>query len=295
LHRADVFDAPTAEHTSHFWRTALVNHWARAVGFDLAWGTIFAAQQRTEKAMSAAADVAEAAAASATSVSEAAALLAQSDRENAARASQAWSDLVIELMTTLHDGYRVPEPLAHTSIDVRKIFYPQWWLERVGYYGPKFYPCYGPCAADGSNRILPGDNGAPSISAAQQAAMPAQQAALPAQAALAVPAAKAAPAAVEAAPAVQAVQATAAVGPTALAQLPRGTDAAGTTPSAAALVGGSAGSGGSGTWLWSVGLVAFGVVLGGGASRVSASRKRHETADAFGGEYLAFGGGAAAA
>jgi hypothetical protein len=148
--------------------------------------------------------------------------------------------------------------------------------------------------------------------------MPAQQAALPVQAALAVPAvqtataavqaapaavpaapvvqaAKAATAAVEAAPAVQEVQATAAVGPTALAQLPRGTDAAGTTPSAAALVGGSAGSGGSGTWLWSVGLVAFGVVLGGGASRVSASRKRHETADAFGGEYLAFGGGAAAA
>ena len=35
-------------------------------------------------------------------------------------------------MTTLHDGYSVVNPLASTTLDVRKLFYPSWWLHMVG-------------------------------------------------------------------------------------------------------------------------------------------------------------------
>jgi len=62
-------------------------------------------------------------------------------------------------MTKLHDGYLVAEPLALPTIRVEKLFYPAWWLERVGYYGPRFYPCYGPCDGEDTPGAFPGNNG----------------------------------------------------------------------------------------------------------------------------------------
>ena len=78
------------------------------------------------------------------SAAEAARLLARADLDAAATNAVAWQQLVKELMTRLHDGYAV-DPTTLTTIDVKKLFYPQWWLELVHYYGPRYYPCYGPC------------------------------------------------------------------------------------------------------------------------------------------------------
>ena len=126
------------------WRTSLVNHWARAVGYDFAWKFIEAAQEKEEGKSAEAAEAAEAEAAKAPSAEVAAAILAAADARAAERSAHAWRSLVQTLMMSLHDGYTIDASLP--TISVQKLFYPQWWLEKVGYYGPKYYPCYGPCA-----------------------------------------------------------------------------------------------------------------------------------------------------
>ena len=68
------------------------------------------------------------------------------DHTSAIRAAKRWRQLIVQLMTSLHDGYSVDSPLRSTTLDVQKLFYPAWWLQKVGYYGPRYYPCYGPCA-----------------------------------------------------------------------------------------------------------------------------------------------------
>ena len=141
LHRSDVFETSG----SYFWQTNLVNNWARANGYDFAWDDIEAAQAAAEGAAAAAAEVAEAAAASAPTAAEAAAILAAADRASALASTEAWRSLATTLMTKLHDGYLVASPLASPTLQVQKLFYPAWWLERVGYYHPGFYPCNGPC------------------------------------------------------------------------------------------------------------------------------------------------------
>ena len=134
LHRADALDGSAAA-TSVFWRSTLVNNWARAVGFDFAWAAIEATQLQTESETAKAADEAEEAAAFAQSPAEAAKLLAVADSAAAARSAQRHQELIISLMTRLHDGYRM-EPHA-TTLGLTKLFYPRWWLEHVGYYSPK--------------------------------------------------------------------------------------------------------------------------------------------------------------
>lgn len=156
LHRADLFKGqqppvsafegqqhPVPATSSAFWLTVLVNNYARAAGYDYAWPAIEGAQADAEEASSVAADAAEDAATAAPSRYEAARLLAAADFEAARLSMLAWRRLLTTLFTTLHDGYQVV-PTGSTTIQVTKLFYPQWWLERVAYYGPKFYPCYGP-------------------------------------------------------------------------------------------------------------------------------------------------------
>lgn len=131
LHRADALDGAPAS-TSVFWRTTLLNNWARAVGYDFAWGLIEAAQREVEAATRAAADRAEEAAAAAGSEVEAARLLAEADSAAAALSAQRHHDLIAALMTRLHDGYLI-EPHA-PKLQLTKLWYPSWWLERVGFY-----------------------------------------------------------------------------------------------------------------------------------------------------------------
>ncbi|KAL1500030.1 hypothetical protein AB1Y20_012707 [Prymnesium parvum] len=138
LHRVDIFD-PAPEYASVFWRTTVVNNWARAVGYDFVWPILEAAQAEAEAAGLAIAEEAEALAAKATSVGEAASLLAVADQKAAARAAKAAHALIQTLMTKLHDGYHIDEPYGSLSIVIGRMFFPGWWLQQVGYYHPPFY------------------------------------------------------------------------------------------------------------------------------------------------------------
>lgn len=173
LHRTDAFDA-SPELSSGWWRTALVNHWARAAGYDFAWAKIEAAQAEEERASAEAADAAEAAAAAASDATRAATLLAAADKAAADRSARAWRDLIMRLMVYLHDGYVVDANLP--TINVSKLFYPAVWLEKVGYYGPRFYPCNGPCqVAAAANKLVfdaAGEPSAPRHAASSAVASP---------------------------------------------------------------------------------------------------------------------------
>lgn len=136
LHRADVFDADPTK-ASIFWRSTMVNNWARAVGYDFAWESILQAQRQVDAEALAAAEEAEEAAAQAASPTEAAALLADADRRVAARSAVRHRELVAKLMTTLHDGYRM-DP-STPKLNLTKLFYPRWWLAKVGYYQDEYY------------------------------------------------------------------------------------------------------------------------------------------------------------
>jgi len=131
LHRSDALDGTPAS-SSFFWRSTLVNNWARAVGFDFAWETIQSVQKQAEAETAAQAEQAEQDATAADTSAEAAAILAAADRKMAAYSAQRHHDLILALMARLHDGYRM-ETQA-TTLGVQKLFYPRWWLERVGYY-----------------------------------------------------------------------------------------------------------------------------------------------------------------
>ena len=63
---------------------------------------------------------------------EAARLLAEADSAAAALSAQRHHDLIAALMTRLHDGYLI-EPHA-PKLQLTKLWYPSWWLERVGFY-----------------------------------------------------------------------------------------------------------------------------------------------------------------
>ena len=136
LLRADVFD-PDPSASSVWWRSTMVNNWARAVGFDFAWAAIQAAQARVDAEGMAAAEAAEAKAAEAATLAEAAAVLAASDHDVAARSAARHRELITELMTSLHDGYRM-DP-SGPKLGLTKTFYPRWWLEQVGYYQEEIY------------------------------------------------------------------------------------------------------------------------------------------------------------
>ena len=128
----------------------LLNNFARAVGYDLVWEMLEAAQAEVEGAAAAEADAAEASGRPARGGRRrAAALLAAADAASAARAADAWHALLHRLMTRLHDGYAMD--VEAPTLGVTKLFYPQWWLEKVGYYGPRYYPCYGgACGGEGA-------------------------------------------------------------------------------------------------------------------------------------------------
>jgi dipeptidase len=48
----------------------------------------------------------------------------------------AWRDLLPTLITQFHDGYHA-QNLDGTEIQMKKLFYPKWWLDAVGYFENK--------------------------------------------------------------------------------------------------------------------------------------------------------------
>jgi len=64
-----------------------------------------------------------------------AALTAFSD-EQALSITALWRELLGQLITKYHDGYRA-EGLDKPSISMHKLFYPKWWLEATGYFDNK--------------------------------------------------------------------------------------------------------------------------------------------------------------
>lgn len=47
--------------------------------------------------------------------------------------SATWRDLLPELITTYRDGYIISGQ-DEVYVSIKKMFYPKWWLERVGYF-----------------------------------------------------------------------------------------------------------------------------------------------------------------
>ena len=47
-----------------------------------------------------------------------------------------WRDLLPRLITLYHDGYHA-EDLTGSAIRMKKLFYPKWWLDAVGYFNNK--------------------------------------------------------------------------------------------------------------------------------------------------------------
>ena len=46
-----------------------------------------------------------------------------------------WRNMIPRIWATYRDGY-VFSGFNQTTISVKKMFYPEWWLEKVGYFNP---------------------------------------------------------------------------------------------------------------------------------------------------------------
>merc|ERR1711920_141561 len=60
--------------------------------------------------------------------------LTTSTEERCTQAVKTWQNLFRNLITQFHDGYHMKN-LHGSAIDAQSLFYPKWWLERVGYFG----------------------------------------------------------------------------------------------------------------------------------------------------------------
>lgn len=47
----------------------------------------------------------------------------------------AWRNMIPHLWTTYRDGY-VFSGFDQTTVSVQRMFYPEWWLQQVGYFNP---------------------------------------------------------------------------------------------------------------------------------------------------------------
>jgi hypothetical protein len=47
----------------------------------------------------------------------------------------AWRDMLPSIWATYRDGY-VFTGLDQPTVSVQRMFYPEWWLEQVGYFNP---------------------------------------------------------------------------------------------------------------------------------------------------------------
>lgn len=54
------------------------------------------------------------------------------DRAN--RVVSAWRDLFVDVVTRFRDGYIISD-IEEPTISIKKMFYPRWWLEKVGFFG----------------------------------------------------------------------------------------------------------------------------------------------------------------
>jgi len=64
------------------------------------------------------------------------AVLTAVTNEVAANILLSWRDLLPQLITKYHDGYRA-EDLDKGSIHMVKLFYPKYWLDATGYFNNK--------------------------------------------------------------------------------------------------------------------------------------------------------------
>ena len=62
-----------------------------------------------------------------------ASLLTEFSQNQATLVSVTWRKLLPRLITKFHDGYEARD-LQGEHIDMHKLFYPQWWLEAVGFF-----------------------------------------------------------------------------------------------------------------------------------------------------------------
>ena len=62
-----------------------------------------------------------------------ASLLTEFSQNQATLVSVTWRKLLPQLITKFHDGYEARD-LQGERIDMHKLFYPQWWLEAVGFF-----------------------------------------------------------------------------------------------------------------------------------------------------------------
>lgn len=63
-------------------------------------------------------------------------LFTTATNEQANKIVSAWRDLLPKLITKYHDGYQA-EGLESKDIEMKRLFYPAWWLKAVGYFDSK--------------------------------------------------------------------------------------------------------------------------------------------------------------
>lgn len=119
--------------SSYFWCVALVANWAHRY-YNHAIPSIRALQS----ALSGLTDVARADAAATKlarsgRTADAAMYLRKFSRRAARRAHDAYARFFPELVAKLHDGYLMRDPDANT-VNMTSFFYPERWLDRVGYF-----------------------------------------------------------------------------------------------------------------------------------------------------------------
>eukprot|EP01036_Dinobryon_divergens_P024922 gene24922-33415_t len=66
-----------------------------------------------------------------------AALLTESNVVSGELVTSTYRDLLPFLLTSFRDGYHI-EHLDQASVKITKLFYPRWWLEKVGYFSTYF-------------------------------------------------------------------------------------------------------------------------------------------------------------
>ncbi|KDO30531.1 hypothetical protein SPRG_04432 [Saprolegnia parasitica CBS 223.65] len=118
-----------------FWAFAIVGNWASRF-YRFAHPVVAAVQDKLESAARAALPSIQAQAASLASTKGDDALrtyLTTQSKQLATSTHSAFVSLFGTLVTSFHDGY-VMHNLTSATLSAQSLFYPQWWLEDVGYF-----------------------------------------------------------------------------------------------------------------------------------------------------------------
>jgi hypothetical protein len=126
--------------TSAFWNFLAVNNYASRF-YKFAFVDVREVQENLQALSVQKAAEVEAFVGSLQDPSQAAAALDDFSEEQAKAVVSAWADLLPQLITKFHDGYRA-EDLAEPTISMHKFFYPKWFLDASGFWNNK--PNVGP-------------------------------------------------------------------------------------------------------------------------------------------------------